>query len=168
MITEIDRPTAKSSSRLNTPIKRIIVHDTAGNFPGCLDWLTYPPPVGSTNSSIHVLVTKTGEIYRSVPDDRAAWHCVSFNLDSLGIELERAKDDEAGSYSEAQLKTATEWIASKCKQYGLPLNRVYAHAELDPSRRRDPRNFPWYSFLLGVAEAIKQLEIYGTTDVQDC
>ena len=151
---EIEKPTTKFEPRGGVPIQRIVVHDTAGSMPGCLDWLQIDRPGTADNVSIHVLVTKYGDIFRLVPDEMMAWHCRGYNSISLGIEMERARDDEDGPYPESQLEAAAAWIAVKCVQYGIPLNKVHAHAELDPGRRRDPRNFPWEPFLIRVAEII--------------
>lgn len=41
-------------------------------------------------ASWHVVISKTGEIFQSVPFTRGAWHCRGQNSKFLGIELENA------------------------------------------------------------------------------
>jgi N-acetylmuramoyl-L-alanine amidase len=101
--------------------------------------------------SIHALITKTGLIYEMVPDTRGANHAgaptSSFTLNgrtytggqvnkaTLGVELENLQDGR-DPYPAAQLGALGWWIAQKRAAHGLiPLLR---HAELDPTRRRDP------------------------------
>lgn len=153
-LAEIDRITTKQSSRGNARISFIIIHDTDGSMPGCLEWLQIdrPHPV-EDDVSAHLLIDKTGNIYRLVPDDRKAWHARGHNTESLGLELERDKDDETSDYPYDQLEIAACAVARWCLKFNIPLDHIYAHKELS-GLRHDPRNFPWRDFLLRVATII--------------
>lgn len=149
------RITDKHDQRpIGAKINRIVLHDTAGNSPGCITWLTEDPPLGSANSSCHLVVDKAGTIFRLVPDELMAWHCRGYNSGSIGIELERAKDDETSPYPETQITAAAALVAAVSFKHKIPLNRIDPHSELDPERRRDPRNFPFYDFMFKVAEIL--------------
>jgi hypothetical protein len=101
--------------------------------------------------SIHRLITKAGKIYAMVDDARGANHAgapsSSFTLNgatytggrvnkaTLGIELENLQDGR-DPYPESQLAALGWQIADWRRQHGpLPILR---HADLDPTRRRDP------------------------------
>lgn len=154
-VIEIDKQTVKRSSRLNNRITKIVMHDTAGLMPGCLEWLQIDraPPV-KDDVSCHILVDKLGNAYRLVPDEYTAWHCRGHNSQSLGLELERAKLDEDGDYPPEQIITAAKCVALWCRKFSIPIDRIFAHKELSTTGKTDPRNFPWYEFLTFVAEII--------------
>ncbi|MFA5240443.1 MAG: N-acetylmuramoyl-L-alanine amidase, partial [Phycisphaerae bacterium] len=48
----------------------IVDHITAGDFPGCQDWLCNPV----SQASAHYLITKTGRIIQLVKESDRAWH----------------------------------------------------------------------------------------------
>lgn len=101
--------------------------------------------------SIHRLITKTGKIYDMVPDARGANHAgaisSSFTLNgttytggrvnkaTLGIELENLQNGR-DPYPNPQLSALGWQIADWRAKHGpIPILR---HADLDPTRRRDP------------------------------
>lgn len=101
--------------------------------------------------SIHRLITKAGTIYAMVDDVRGANHAgaasSSFTLNgvtysggrvnkaTLGIELENLQNGR-DPYPNPQLAALGWQIADWRRRYGpLP---IFRHADLDPTRRRDP------------------------------
>ena len=101
--------------------------------------------------SIHALIAKDGTIYQMVPDARGANHAgaptssftlngrtytgAAVNVVTLGVELENMQDGR-DSYPDAQLAAMGWLIAHWRARFGpLPILR---HADLDPTRRRDP------------------------------
>lgn len=101
--------------------------------------------------SVHALITKMGLIYEMVPDARGANHAGAsssmftvngktyrggqVNKATLGVELENLQDGR-DPYTDQQLSALGWWIAQKRAAHGpLPVLR---HADLDPTRRRDP------------------------------
>jgi N-acetyl-anhydromuramyl-L-alanine amidase AmpD len=152
-VFEIIKPTPKFTLRGSARIGMIVIHDTAGSMPGCLEWLQIDRSTGDDDVSVHLLIDRLGNVYRLVPDEYAAWHCRGYNSKSLGIELERGKDDELGEYSYNQLEMCARATARWCRQYSIPIDKIFAHRELS-NYRRDPRNFPWQDFLRRVADLI--------------
>jgi N-acetyl-anhydromuramyl-L-alanine amidase AmpD len=136
------------------PPRLIVLHATVGS--DSRNWLskTSTPPV-----SIHRLISKSGLIYRIVPDDRVAWHAGfavvgpyasndarpgGVNEISLGIELENRTGMKgfAGQdpYPPAQLNACARQIVSWWGRYGfLPL---VSHALID-ARKSDPAGLDW-------------------------
>lgn len=140
-------PARDTSSRNGQPILAIVLHATAGT--NSLKWLKGNPE----GTSIHVLITKTGLIYRMVPDDRAAHHCGysrwmhngiiysrnnrrNVNQVTLGIELENLNNGK-DPYPAAQL-TACAWqIDQWLAAYGNLV--LLHHRDIDTQGKTDPR-----------------------------
>ena len=153
---ESHHPSPNFSSRGDTTITMIVLHDTEGSAQGALQWLSTPPSKRPDKSwsSCHVLIDKAGTVWRLINDDKKAWHVRDYNAISLGVELEMLPADPPGTFPPAQIESCVQWVAEKCKWYQIPLNRVVSHASLDPARRTDPRGFDWFNFLLRVADRI--------------
>jgi hypothetical protein len=134
------------TDRAGQRIVAIVVHGTGGR-----DSRATLQHGDGRRVSIHRLITKPGKIYAMLDDARGANHAgaisSSFTLNgvgysgsrvnksTLGIELENLQDGR-DPYSEPQLSALGWQIADWRRQYGpLPILR---HADLDPTRRRDP------------------------------
>jgi len=159
-MTEIQRLSPNHTARI-MPISAIILHDTVGAVEGAVSWLCNP----ASKVSAHIVISKAGDIYRLVPDDRIAWHAghavvwqdYRVNDFSLGVELERLPfDDATVPWPYMQLQATAGWCATKCIQYRIPLNRIAMHKEIaiPVGRKQDPRDFDLYGFLLEVARRI--------------
>jgi N-acetyl-anhydromuramyl-L-alanine amidase AmpD len=132
---------------LLTP-RLIVIHATAGTDSKA--WLTTTslPPV-----SAHVLIIRTGTVYRMVPDSRQAWHVgkgilfpgpggtlINANAVALGVELENLNDG-AQAYTAEQYDQVARLVRFWRSQHGyLP---VVSHALLD-ARKTDPAGFNWF------------------------
>jgi N-acetylmuramoyl-L-alanine amidase len=134
------------TDRAGQEIVAIVVHGTGGT-----DSRHTLQHGDGRSVSIHRLITKPGKIYAMVDDARGANHAgawsSSFTLNgttytgsrvnkaTLGIELENLQDGR-DPYTDPQLAALGWQIADWRRQYGpLPILR---HADLDPTRRRDP------------------------------
>ena len=72
------------SSRRNTIVDTIVLHNTEGQFNGAVSWLTNP----ASKVSAHYVVSRKGQIYQLVDLKDKAWHARSANSRSVGIEIE--------------------------------------------------------------------------------
>lgn len=134
------------TDRAGQKIVAIVVHGTGGT-----DSRSTLQHGDGRGVSIHRLISKSGKIYAMVDDARGANHAgassSSFTLNgatytggrvnkvTLGIELENLQNGR-DPYPEPQLSALGWQIADWRRQYGpLPILR---HADLDPTRRRDP------------------------------
>lgn len=134
------------TDRAGQKIVAVVVHGTGGK-----DSRATLQRGDGRGVSIHALIMKQGLIYEMVPDARGANHAgaptSSFTLNgrtyqagqvnkaTLGVELENLQDGR-DPYTDPQLAALGWWIAQKRDQHGpLPILR---HADLDPTRRRDP------------------------------
>lgn len=134
------------TDRARQQIVAIVVHGTGGT-----DSRRTLQHGDGRGVSVHRLITKAGKIYAMVDDARGANHAgaasSSFTLNgktytggqvnkaTLGIELENLQDGR-DPYPDHQLAALGWQIADWRATHGpLPILR---HADLDPTRRRDP------------------------------
>ncbi|KAF1689765.1 N-acetylmuramoyl-L-alanine amidase [Pseudoxanthomonas taiwanensis] len=99
--------------------------------------------------SAHYLVGEDGTIYQLVEESRRAWHAgggrwgtiTDLNSASIGIELD---NDGAEPFPPAQIEALLRLLEDLCTRLGIPRHAVIAHADLAPTRKRDPGiHFPW-------------------------
>jgi len=139
-------------SRSGRSISMIVLHATAGTARSALAWLTNP----AAHVSAHYLIDKSGQIYRLVPDEYAAWHAgraawrgeTAINEISLGIELENANNGR-DPYPAAQLNALIHLTREKVAQYRIAPDMVVRHLDVavPRGRKNDPAGFPWAEFL---------------------
>lgn len=142
----VDLPAQHSVDRRGALIVAIVAHGTGGR-----DSRSTLQTGDGRGVSIHTLHPKNGTIYRMVPDERGANHAgaatssftlsgrtytgSAVNVATLGFELENMQDGR-DPYTDAQLLSMGWQIIQWRQRFGaLPVLR---HADLDPSRRRDP------------------------------
>lgn len=97
--------------------------------------------------SAHRLVTPDGDMIKCRQDTQGAYHAKGHNTNSLGIEILM---EGLHTYEEFMAKLATPWVtdaqfqstayivSSWMIKWNIPKERVFTHAEIDPSRKKDP------------------------------
>ena len=153
----IQKSSPNYSDRRGRKIIAIVNHITAGLMPGTLSWLQNP----AAKASAHYLVTKAGQIYQLVADDKAAWHAgivakanwplydgSNPNYYTLGIEHESLAGE---ALTEAQYQ-ATLWLHRQLvAKHNIPIDtdHIIGHYRLDSiNRKNDPGPaFPWSRLL---------------------
>lgn len=114
-----------------------------------LAWLRNPV----AKVSCHYFIWEDGSIVQLVPEERRAWHAglsywqgeTDLNSASVGIEIVNpGHDGGLPPFPEAQIVA----LIALCKDIGARLairpQRVLAHSDIAPSRKRDPgEKFPW-------------------------
>jgi len=145
----IDRFSVHSSDRQGQEVRYIIVHSTASPVgvpaENTLNFLVGP---NSRGVSAHELVLPGGQVYRLVPDERAAHHCWSesvrfpdgtsgdlANKITWGIEAYQVSGKPVGEEVRA---TVIERVTGACRRLELDSGQVLGHREIDPGRRSDP------------------------------
>jgi len=145
-------PSPNHSSRNGQKPIAIVNHITAGNFPGCLNWMQNP----KAQASAHYLITKDGRIYQLVKDKDASWHAGRVNKPNwplyngrnpnrytIGIEHEGFD----GSLTDIQYQ-ATLWLHRHLvEKWGIPVDKdhIIGHYRIDSVNRPNcpgPK-FPW-------------------------
>ena len=99
--------------------------------------------------SAHYLVGADGALYQLVEDSRRAWHAGGgswgtiddLNSASIGIELD---NDGTEAFPPAQVDALLRLLDDLCTRLRIPRHAVIAHADMAPTRKRDPGpQFPW-------------------------
>src|SRR2546429_5737257 len=108
-----------------------------------------------TDVSAHYIVLEDGRIIQCVPEAKRAWHAgvaywageEDINSCSIGVEIVNRGHD--WGYPDFPLRQIAAVIAL-CRALSLrrdgPGNRVLAHSDVAPARKKDPgEKFPWPS-----------------------
>ena len=99
--------------------------------------------------SAHYLVGDDGRIYQLVADGQRAWHAgagywgtiTDLNSVSIGIELD---NDIGEPFTEPQMAALLRLLADLSERLQIPKTQVIGHADMAPTRKRDPGSlFPW-------------------------
>jgi N-acetylmuramoyl-L-alanine amidase len=103
--------------------------------------------------SSHYVVMEDGRIIQCVPEERRAWHAgqsswageTDINSCSIGIEIVNPGHDYGyPDFPRRQIAAVTALCRSIFTRHRIPPDRVLAHADIAPSRKRDPgEKFPW-------------------------
>lgn len=141
----------------------IIYHDTGGSVESALNWFANP----IAGVSAHYVISRTGVIYRCVPEDKRAFHAGAsefmgfsdLNQWSIGIEIEDQNDKDP--YPDAQMLALFELAEDLAWRYKIPLNRHVGHADIATPRGRkiDPgKDWAWWDFLnvLGARLSVRE------------
>jgi N-acetylmuramoyl-L-alanine amidase len=103
--------------------------------------------------SAHYLIWEDGRIDQLVSESRRAWHAGKafwkgerdLNSTSIGVEIVNpGHDGGSPPYPEPQIEAAIALARDVCARRGIPSERVLAHSDVAPGRKRDPGEaFPW-------------------------
>lgn len=114
-----------------------------------LDWLTR----SGSGVSCHYAIDEAGQITQMVPEALRAWHAgeavwageSDINSASIGIEIHNP-GHELGypDFPEAQMLAVEALCRDIIARHGIRPQRVLAHSDVAPARKRDPgEKFPW-------------------------
>ena len=153
------------NERKSKEINLIIIHYTAlKSISESIEYLCNK----QNKVSSHYLISKKGEIYNLVDEDKRAWHAgksywksnTDINSSSIGIELDYFPDKKNTKYSKDLLNTLIKLLKKIVKKYNISKDNILGHSDIAPYRKIDPGiNFPW--FLLEekrIAFRIKKLQ----------
>ncbi len=144
----ISRKTPNVSAGTNVAIG-LILHHTAGNAPGCVDWLCDP----KSQASAHVVICKDGTRHELADDKEITWHAGrsawpadgtalagrsernTVNGFCLGVEFEG--DTNAAPLTPAQVLSFLEWLTPRWKAHRWTLDRITDHRTVAPGRKSD-------------------------------
>lgn len=133
-------------SRQAAEIKEIVLHDTESVLPfdGAVRYLAKPSD--GEAKSIHYLIGREfGQIVAMVPEEREAYHALSHNRRSIGIEMYKLKSDR-GDFTEWQYLVVSQLVYDLMLRYGIPRKNVVSHASIQSWDKKDPRGFNWARF----------------------
>jgi N-acetylmuramoyl-L-alanine amidase len=103
--------------------------------------------------SAHYVVMENGHIVQCVPEERRAWHAgqahwggeTDINSCSIGIEIANPGHDYGyPDFPRRQIAALIALCRGIFTRHQIPADRVLAHADVAPSRKKDPgEKFPW-------------------------
>ncbi len=103
--------------------------------------------------SCHYLITEDGRIIQMVPERLRAWHAGEgnwngeddINSSSIGIEIVNPGHDNGyPDFPKRQIAAVTALGRSILRRRVIRPDRILAHSDVAPSRKRDPgEKFPW-------------------------
>jgi len=138
-------------SRQNTPVTYLVMHDTEGSLSATLSWFAN----SNSQASAHDVIDESGVCHHLIDYDQAAWHAggptsklnPGANLKSIGVELVYPAAPANPPWPQVQLAAAVLHCREIVRAFAIARDHVVRHADIDPTRRTDPRNFPWQWFL---------------------
>jgi N-acetylmuramoyl-L-alanine amidase len=103
--------------------------------------------------SCHYFVFEDGHVLQLVPEDRRAWHAgrgawageTDMNSASIGIEIVNPGHDHGyPAFPDVQIEAVTALCADIAERWRIRPERILAHSDMAPARKRDPgEKFPW-------------------------
>ncbi len=128
----------------------ILLHYTGMPEPqGALEWLCK----AESKVSAHYYVFEDGRIVQCVPERLRAWHAgdsfwandTDINSCSIGIEIANpGHDHNYPDFPARQIAAVTALCRGIIQRRQIPAERVLAHSDVAPGRKRDPgEKFPW-------------------------
>jgi len=126
----------------------VIIHQTEQN--SCAQSLhTLTNPLTTRKVSAHYLICKDGTVFKLVDERYRAWQAGvsrwgnfdNINSISLGIELDNTGKE---AFTGPQISALLVVLKSIASRYHIPQGNYIGHADVAPTRRRDPSEyFPW-------------------------
>jgi hypothetical protein len=148
---------ALTRGRKYGPARMIILHATAGTWPGDYEWLRQGGAVNNPVST-HYLISPDGRrVVQFVSDYDTAWHAgqstwvvdgemrSGLNDWSIGIELSNLNRPST-PHSDAQLTAAAELCRILVARFNIPIDQLVRHVDVSPGRKTDPVALPWPNF----------------------
>ena len=147
----------------------IVLHETVLSAADTARRFATPHPKDDDQASYHLLIDRSGQRLRIVPDAGRAFGAGmaafgdftvrirprsvgSLNNVALHLSLETPPDgrgdgDAHSGYTAEQYRVAAGQVLLWQAAFGIPMSRVTTHQAVDRSHsRRDPRSFRWEAF----------------------
>ena len=164
-------PSPNHGARLR-PISSLVLHYTGMQTgESALALLCNP----RSEVSAHYVVEEDGRVLQLVPKSRRAWHAgISFwagetdmNSASIGIEIVHPGYLDPRPYPAAQIEATAMLARDICQRHAISAERVLAHSDIAPGRKRDPGEFfPWEELARrGVGRIVENALSKGATTV---
>jgi N-acetylmuramoyl-L-alanine amidase len=128
----------------------LILHYTGmESAEAALDWLTRV----ESKVSAHYLIDEEGRIAQMVAEEARAWHAgqslwageTDLNSCSIGIEIHNPGHDfDYPDFPDIQMRGVEALCLDILGRHAIPPERVLAHSDIAPGRKRDPgEKFDW-------------------------
>lgn len=172
----IVRPSPNHGERLGRgrPDGLVLHYTGMRDGPSAIAWLCAP----ESQVSCHYAVEEGGGIVQMVPEALRAWHAgrsswagqSDLNSATVGIEVVNGGHDFGlPPYPERQIAAVIALCRDIADRHGIAADRVLAHSDLAPGRKRDPGElFPWGALAgAGVGLWVPPSDDFGGSEVHD-
>ncbi len=154
--------TVSNSSRSGqelSKVKSIIIHNTSEpgqTADGMWDYYEKLSENGTISESMHFIIDTDGSIIQAIPCTEIAFHALSKNSESIGIQYCHESTD--GAMSSKTYKSMVELVAKLCKEYDLKASDVKLHYDI--TGRLCPQYYVdnpelWQNFISDVSKKLK-------------
>jgi N-acetylmuramoyl-L-alanine amidase len=143
------RPSPNHGERNASPDMIVLHYTGMPNDEDAISHLCNP----ASEVSAHYVVLQDGYIIQLVAEARRAWHAGAsswagesdINSRSIGIEIANPGHDHGyPAFPKRQVAAVTALCRSILSRHRIAADRVLAHSDIAPSRKRDPgEKFPW-------------------------
>ncbi len=164
-------PSPNHGARLR-PISSVVLHYTGMQTGEAALALLCSP---RSQVSAHYVVEEDGRVLQLVPESRRAWHAgisvwageTDMNSASIGVEIVHPGYLDPRPYTAAQIEATAALARDICQRHAIPPERVLAHSDIAPGRKRDPGEFfPWEELARrGVGRIVENALSEGATTV---
>jgi len=135
------------NAAFSTPHERsgVCFHHTVLSFSETVEWMLTP----ASEVSYHLVIDADGTRCTLVDDVGIAWHAGTSNFQGrsrcndflLGCAF--AGDTYLTPLTEAQMKSALEWLDERWSRHGWSLARMIDHRQISPERKNDLNPIEW-------------------------
>ena len=144
-------PSPNYGTRLEARLPDMLILHYTGmeTAEGALDWLTRE----EAKVSAHYLIDEEGRITQMVAETGRAWHAglgswagdTDLNSCSIGIEIHNAGHEfGCPDFPDMQMQAVEALCLDILTRHPIPPERVLAHSDVSPGRKRDPgEKFDW-------------------------
>jgi N-acetylmuramoyl-L-alanine amidase len=142
-------PNREERKGVSAPDMLILHYTGMESAEAALDWLTRE----EAKVSCHYLVDEEGRIAQIVSESERAWHAgqsawageTDLNSRSIGIEIHNPGHDfDYPEFPEAEMLAVEALCLDILRRHAIPPERVLAHSDIAPGRKRDPgEKFDW-------------------------
>jgi N-acetylmuramoyl-L-alanine amidase len=144
-------PSPNHGERKDDKLPSMLVLHYTGMVDGPLALKQLCNPLAQVSS--HYFVFEDGRILQLVPEERRAWHAGAgswqgesdMNSASIGIEIVNTGHDHGYvPFPDDQITSLTLLCQDIVQRWNIRPDRVIAHSDMAPKRKRDPGElFPW-------------------------
>lgn len=136
----------------NRTVDIIVVHSTYYVNTDSFSVMGVLSQFKANNVCSHYIIDRTGQIYKTVNEDRIAFHAgisklpktdrTNLNTSSIGIEIVNTPHTPP---TDAQIQSLVYLVQDIKRRH--PIKYVVRHSDIAPGRKTDPWLFPWEVFL---------------------
>jgi len=140
------------NERKSNKIELIVIHYTAiSSLSESIKYLCSK----KNKVSSHYLISKKGEVYSLVSENKRAWHAgqaywkekIDINSNSIGIELDYNPSNKNDKFTKNLIISLAQLLDRIIKKYKILPDNILGHSDISPYRKKDPGiHFPWFFF----------------------